>query len=58
MLKIAFVCQVPEKKIVQRWRSKRWPAEHYSTVTFDIEQKDDHTSVKVCQTGVPQRYGE
>nr|CAD7428775.1 unnamed protein product [Timema monikensis] len=49
-----FVELVPNKKIVQRWRSKRWPAEHYSTVTFTIEQKDDHTEVRVLQTGVPQ----
>nr|CAD7197856.1 unnamed protein product [Timema douglasi] len=49
-----FVELVPNKKIVQRWRSKRWPAEHYSTVTFTIEQKDDHTEVRVLQIGVPQ----
>lgn len=45
---------VPNKKITQQWRFKRWPAEHYSTVTFNIEQKNDHTEVKVVQTGVPQ----
>ncbi|XP_034252716.1 activator of 90 kDa heat shock protein ATPase homolog 1 [Thrips palmi] len=44
---------VPDQKIVQRWRSKRWPGEHYSNVTILIDQKDDHTSVKVTQTGVP-----
>ncbi|CAG2055290.1 unnamed protein product, partial [Timema podura] len=49
-----FVELVPNKKIVQRWRSKRWPAEHYSIVTFTIEQKDDHTEVRVLQIGVPQ----
>ncbi|KAK3912636.1 Activator of 90 kDa heat shock protein ATPase-like protein 1 [Frankliniella fusca] len=49
-----FVEIIPEQKIVQRWRSKRWPDEHYSLVTMVIEQKDDHTSVKVTQTGVPQ----
>lgn len=49
-----FIELVPEQKIVQRWRSKRWPEEHYSTVTMVIEQKDDHTSVKVTQSGVPQ----
>ncbi|GFG28734.1 hypothetical protein Cfor_06014, partial [Coptotermes formosanus] len=49
-----FVELVPNKKIVQRWRFKRWPAEHYSNVTFNIDQKEDHTEVKVVQAGVPQ----
>lgn len=49
-----FVELVPNKKIVQRWRFKRWPAEHYSSVTFNIDQKEDHTEVKVVQAGVPQ----
>lgn len=30
---------VPGKKIVQRWRYKQWPAEHYSTVTLNISEK-------------------
>lgn len=30
---------VPGKKIVQRWRYKQWPAEHYSTVTMNINEK-------------------
>lgn len=30
---------VPNKKIVQRWRYKQWPASHYSTVTLNIEEK-------------------
>lgn len=30
---------VPGKKIVQRWRYKQWPAEHYSTVTMEIVEK-------------------
>ncbi|PSN43263.1 Activator of 90 kDa heat shock protein ATPase 2 [Blattella germanica] len=52
------VIEVPHKKIVQQWRFKKWPAEHYSTVTFAIEQKDDHTEVKVVQTGVPESEAE
>ena len=50
-----FVLKVPNKKIVQRWRFKRWPAGHYSNVTFNIDEKEDHTEVKVVQSGVPQR---
>jgi len=49
-----FVELIPNKKIVQRWRFKRWPAGHYSNVTFNIDQKEDHTEVKVVQSGVPQ----
>lgn len=30
---------VPAKKIVQKWRYKQWPAEHYSTVTMELNQK-------------------
>lgn len=30
---------VPGQKIVQRWRYKQWPAEHYSTVTMNIKEK-------------------
>jgi len=49
-----FVELVENKKIVQRWRSKWWPAEHYSTVTLEIEQKDDHTELTLTQSGVPK----
>lgn len=45
---------VPNKKITQRWRVKAWPQGHYSTVSIIIDQQDDHTLVKVSQTGVPQ----
>lgn len=49
-----FVKLVPDKKIVQRWRLKGWPAEHYSTVTMDIDQQEDHTVVRISQTGIPK----
>ncbi|XP_067013635.1 activator of 90 kDa heat shock protein ATPase homolog 1 [Anabrus simplex] len=48
-----FVELVPNQKIVQRWRLKRWPAEHYSNVTMTIEQKNDHTELRLKQTGIP-----
>ncbi|GLH13223.1 hypothetical protein R5R35_006778 [Gryllus longicercus] len=49
-----FVELVPNTRIVQRWRLKQWPAEHYSNVTIDIDQKEDHTQVSLTQTGVPR----
>lgn len=30
---------VPPKKIVQYWRYKQWPAQHFSEVTFTIDEK-------------------
>lgn len=47
--------QVPNKKIVQKWRSKRWPAEHYSTVTISIDQQNDNTVVDLVQNGIPEK---
>jgi len=49
---------VPNKKIVKQWRYKQWPEGHYSTVTIDIEQKSDHTEVKLNQSGVPTGEAE
>lgn len=45
---------VPNKKLVQKWRTKRWPDEHYSTVTITIEQQNDNTVLNLVQTGVPE----
>ncbi|CAK1555458.1 unnamed protein product [Leptosia nina] len=44
---------VPGKKIVQYWRYKQWPEQHFSEVTFSIEEKDDHTLVTLKQDLVP-----
>lgn len=44
---------VPDKKIVQYWRYKQWPEQHFSEVTIDINEKDDHTVVTVKQHLVP-----
>ncbi|KAF9944856.1 hypothetical protein BGZ72_001906 [Mortierella alpina] len=44
---------VEDKKIVQSWRSHSWPAGHYSTVTMDITQSTNSTTIKVKQEGVP-----
>lgn len=41
------------KKIVQKWRLRSWPKDHYSTVTFTLDDKGDSTMIKLVQTGVP-----
>lgn len=45
--------QVPNEKITQRWRIKSWPPEHYSVVTFELEENEDNTLLKLTQSGVP-----
>ncbi|KAJ8673417.1 hypothetical protein QAD02_004679 [Eretmocerus hayati] len=40
-------------KIVQKWRCKTWPSDHYSEVTLEMSEKSDHTEVNLKQTGVP-----
>ncbi|XP_053672059.1 activator of 90 kDa heat shock protein ATPase homolog 1 [Anopheles nili] len=44
---------VPNKKIVHTWRYKQWPAGHYSTVTMQFEEKEDHTVLNMTQTMIP-----
>ncbi|KXN72368.1 hypothetical protein CONCODRAFT_75268 [Conidiobolus coronatus NRRL 28638] len=44
---------VADKKIVQSWRLKTWPAGHYSTVTFALEQQSGSCNLVLEQTGVP-----
>ncbi|RWS13771.1 activator of 90 kDa heat shock protein ATPase 1-like protein [Dinothrombium tinctorium] len=41
------------KLIMQKWRFKTWPSGHYSTVTINIDEKDDHTLVTIKQTDIP-----
>ncbi|XP_046337299.2 activator of 90 kDa heat shock protein ATPase homolog 1-like [Haliotis rufescens] len=48
-----FVDLVPEKKIVQKWRIKSWPTEHYSFVTIELEEQDSTTVLRLTQQGVP-----
>ncbi|XP_033228102.1 activator of 90 kDa heat shock protein ATPase homolog 1 [Belonocnema kinseyi] len=40
-------------KIVQKWRCKQWPTGHFSEVTLDISERNDHTEVNLTQSGVP-----
>ncbi|HEV2281378.1 MAG TPA: SRPBCC family protein [bacterium] len=44
---------VPNKKIVQFWRSRNWPPFHYSTVTFALARAGDGTRLRFTQHGVP-----
>jgi activator of HSP90 ATPase len=44
---------VPNKKIVQFWRSRNWPLFHYSTVTFALARAGGGTRLRFTQHGVP-----
>lgn len=48
-----FVELTKDKTIKQKWRFKNWPAGHYSSVSFEIETRDDCVLVKLRQTDVP-----
>ena len=50
-----FVEVVPFTKIVQKWRLKTWPADHFSDVTIEIRQSSEDTKVKVKQSNVPEK---
>lgn len=39
-------------KLVQEWQYGDWPSP--SQVTFELSQTDDHTQVKLTQTGHPE----
>jgi len=44
---------IPNKKIVQFWRSRNWPPFHYSTVTFALSPVRGGTRLRFTQQGVP-----
>jgi activator of HSP90 ATPase len=44
---------VPDRKIVQFWRSRNWPPYHYSTVTFALTPVRGGTRLRFTQRGVP-----
>lgn len=44
---------VPNKKITQTWRLKQWPDGHFSNVVMELEEKEDHTELKLTQTLIP-----
>lgn len=48
------VIQVPEERIISRWRCKSWPEEHYSDVKIQLHDKDGSTELSLSQTGIPE----
>lgn len=44
---------VPNRRIVQFWRSRNWPPFHYSTVTFGLSPVRGGTRLRFTQQGVP-----
>ncbi|KAJ3091420.1 hypothetical protein HK100_007181 [Physocladia obscura] len=44
---------VPNKRIVQTWRLKTWPANHFSTVTLFLEEQRESVTLRLSQTDVP-----
>ncbi|CAK9800035.1 Activator of 90 kDa heat shock protein ATPase homolog 1 [Anthophora quadrimaculata] len=40
-------------RIVQKWRCNQWPDGHFSEVTIDIFERNDHTEINLTQAGVP-----
>ena len=49
----SYTLQVPNEKIVMRWRLKSWPDAHFSEVTMNFLEKGGSTILKLKQTGVP-----
>ena len=50
---------VPDKKIVQSWRTSDWPEGQYSKVTFLFKEIVGGTHLTFSQTGVPEeQYDE
>jgi activator of Hsp90 ATPase protein 1 len=41
------------KKLVQKWRAKDWPVDHFSHVTIELEYKDGKTVMTINQKDVP-----
>ncbi len=45
---------IKNKKIIQKWRASDWPEGHYSTITFELKEKNGNTKVIFTQTGIPE----
>jgi activator of HSP90 ATPase len=48
-----WVEKVPCSKLVQQWRLKSWPKDHYSKVTMELKEGSESVTVTLTQTGVP-----
>lgn len=46
---------IPGKKIVQNWRAKDWPEDHYSTATFAFAKVPGGCRLTFTQVGVPEK---
>lgn len=53
MLHSTIVELVPNKRIVQMWRSKDWPEGVQSTVTWEIAPSNTGSTVVFTHTGIP-----
>src|SRR5579872_5029599 len=45
---------IPDKKIVQSWRSTDMPIDHYSKVTFSFKQEKGKTKLAFTHSGIPE----
>jgi activator of HSP90 ATPase len=45
---------VPDRRIVQSWRSSDWPEGHFSRVTFALAEVAGGTRLAFRQSGVPE----
>eukprot|EP00064_Thunnus_orientalis_P006002 superscaffoldBa00000605_g6016 len=50
--------QVPDEKIVMKWRYNNWPCEHYATITMTFLDRSSETELKVECRGVPDSEEE
>ncbi|KAI8885066.1 hypothetical protein K501DRAFT_284517 [Backusella circina FSU 941] len=49
---------IPGQKIIQTWRLKSWPKDHFSTVTLTITQTEDGATLQLNQSGIPSGQEE
>merc|ERR1711976_975191 len=45
---------VPNTKIVQKWRFKEWPENHYSVVTINFSVVDNKTKIVLKHARIPK----
>jgi activator of HSP90 ATPase len=44
---------IENKKIVEKWRFKEWPTDHYSKLVVEFEESGGETVVHLTQTDIP-----
>ena len=45
---------ISNKLIKQTWRASDWPQGHYSTIKFELSDKDGSTEIKFTQSNLPK----